>query len=143
MEIQTFIEIAATPQRVWSVLADFAGYDRWNPMLKKMRGKPQVGSKIRFALAAGPVPVRFSAEVVTVEPGRELVWIGPASPRALRRVVSGEQWFRLTATAGGTHFEHGEIFRGAAVPARWDRFESALTPAYDAMNRAIKRESEA
>jgi len=144
MEIRTFVDIDATPARVWSLLADFAGYDRWNPMLKRVRGQPRIGSTVRFAVAARPLPlaVPLTAEVITVEPQRELAWLGPARPRALRRVVSGEHWFRLTATSSGTHFEHGEVFRGAAMPARWDRLEAAMVPAYEAMNRALKREAE-
>jgi hypothetical protein len=147
MEIRTFIDIAAPPHRVWSLLADFAGYDRWNPMLKRMRGAARVGSTVRFAVTAGPLPVPLSAEVITVETDRELAWLGPARPKALRRVISGEHWFRLTPTTGpdgavGTYFEHGEIFRGAVMPARWDRVEAAMRPVYEAMNRAVKRESE-
>ncbi len=143
MEIRTFVDIAAPPARVWSVLADFAGYDRWNPMLRHMRGKLEIGSKLRFAVPFSGLPVPLTAEVITVEPGHELAWLGPAGPRWMRRVISGEHYFRLTAIAKGTRFEHGELFRGAAVPARWDRLEKVLAPAYANMNESLRHEVEA
>ena len=143
MQVQTFLDIAAPPARVWAVLADFAGWDRWNPVLTRVRGRLEVGAHVRFRVATprGPA-LPISAEIVIVEPGRDLTWIGPAAPRWLRKVVAGEHWFRLTPIATGTRFDHGERFTGAALPARWDRFEQMLTASYDAMNRALAREVE-
>jgi hypothetical protein len=141
VEIRTFVDIAAPPDQVWSVLTDFAGYDRWNPLLRRVRGRPEVGTTVKFRAVVGRAPVPLTAQVVIVEPGRELMWVGPA-PRWLRRVASGAHWFRLAPIAGGTRFDHGEVFRGLAVPARWDRFESFARPGYEAMNAALKREVE-
>ena len=138
MEIRTYLDIAAPPSRVWEVLTDFAGYDSWNPLLRHVRGKPEVGSTVRFDAVVGKAKIPLTAQVMIVEPERELMWIGPAAPRLLRKVVSGSHWFRLSPTAsGGTRFDHGEVFRGLAVPARWDRFERFARPGYEAMNRAL------
>ncbi len=143
MEIRTTIDIAASPARVWELITDFAGWDRWNPLLRRVRGRPEVGSTVRFSATVGRAHVPLTAQVMIVEPERELMWVGPAAPRILRKVVSGSHWFRLAPIAGGTRFDHGEAFRGLAVPPRWDRFESFARPGYDAMNRALKREAEA
>lgn len=144
MQIDTSIEIAAPAERVWSVLTDFAGWDHWNPVLRRMRGRAEIGATVRFTVASprGPA-LPISAEIVVVEPGRDLTWIGPASPRWLRRVAAGEHWFRLTPTARGCRFDHGERFTGAALPARWGRFERMLGASYDRMNRALRDEAEA
>ena len=143
MQVDTSIDIAATADRVWAVLTDFAGWDRWNPTLRRVRGKPEVGATVRFRVAAprGPA-VPISAEIVVVEPGRDLTWIGPAAPRWLRRLVSGEHWFRLTPIASGCRFDHGERFAGAALPARWGRFERMLRAGYEKMNEALRDEVE-
>ena len=33
-EVSTTIEIAATPENVWAVLADLASYPKWHPMYR-------------------------------------------------------------------------------------------------------------
>ena len=143
MEILTTVDIAAPPARVWELLTDFASWDRWNPLLQRVRGRAEVGTTVRFRATVGRARLPLTAQVMIVEPERELMWVGPASPRLLRKVVSGSHWFRLAPIASGTRFDHGEVFRGLAVPPRWDRFEAFATPGYDAMNRALKREAEA
>ena len=142
MEIRTYTDIAAPPERVWAVLADFAGYERWNPVFRRMTGRCEPGAAIRFVVAGGPAAVPITAEIVVVEPGRELRWVGPAQ-RWLRRVALGSHWFRLEPTEHGTRLEHGETFRGAAIPARWPRFERWLGGQYARVNDALRREAEA
>lgn len=143
MEIRTFVDIAAPPARVWSVLTDFASWDRWNPLLGRVRGRPEIGATVRFSATVGRAKVPLTAQIMILEPEHELMWVGPAAPRLLRKIVSGQHWFRLTPTATGTRFDHGEAFRGLAVPPRWDRFEQLARPGYEAMNKALKREAEA
>lgn len=143
MEIRTFVDIAASPARVWEVLTDFAAYDRWNPLLQRMRGRAEVGTTVRFSAKVGRAALPLTAQIMILEPEHELMWVGPAAPRLLRKIVSGQHWFRLSATATGTRVDHGELFRGLAVPARWDRFEQLARPGYEAMNKALKREAEA
>nr|WP_255305408.1 SRPBCC family protein [Acidithiobacillus ferrivorans] len=36
-QIETNIEITATPERVWSILMDFPAYPQWNPFISKDR----------------------------------------------------------------------------------------------------------
>lgn len=140
MEIRTFATIEAPAADVWEVLADFAGYARWNKMIPKVSGSAQVGARLKLWLALGPVQAPVSAEVLVAEPGRSLRWVGPASPWA-RRIASGEHYFELTElTPTSTRIEHGEEFRGLIVPARAAAIEARLRPIYEAHNRALARE---
>jgi hypothetical protein len=142
MHIRTSIHIAAPRDRVWALLADFAGYDRWNPLCQQMRGDCAEGARVRFGLALGRVRAPITVEITTLVPGRELRWTGPGS-KLLRRVASGEHFFVLHDRDGGTYLEHGEVFRGVLGVGRWLGGEKLLAPSYEALNRALKAEAEA
>lgn len=140
MEIHTITTIDAPPDRVWDVLTDGAGWDRWNPMIRGLRGRLAEGETIRFGLRLSrTMSAPISAEVLTVRPERSLRWVGPA-PRLARRVVSGEHYFELAELGGKTRFEHGESFRGLLVPARAERVASAMRKVYERFNEALARE---
>jgi hypothetical protein len=144
MHIHTETDIAAPPSKVWAILTDLAAYARWNPLLSKARGIPAVGETIRFELSlGGPVKMPTSAEVLVADENRELRWIGPAAPRVLRKVVSGEHYFVLDGSRPGhTHLAHGEEFRGLVVPSRGGVLRNVLTPRYEALTAAIKARAE-
>ena len=130
MHIQTFASIDAPADAVFAVLADFAAYDEWNPMCRRMRGRCAVGEKIGFTVKVGPLIVPLTAEVVTVEPGKRLRWVGPALKLA-RRALSGEHYFELTAQgARRTQLEHGEQVDPPAVFQPDPKSKSKLDPIY-------------
>ena len=45
-EISTTIEIAATPENVWAVLADLASYPKWHPVYWAVTGQLAAGSTL-------------------------------------------------------------------------------------------------
>ena len=45
-EVSTTIEIAATPDNVWAVLADLANYPKWHPMYQGVTGQLAAGSTL-------------------------------------------------------------------------------------------------
>lgn len=140
MQIRTFATIDAPAEVAWSVLTDFASFDRWNPMLRRVRGACEEGARIRFRIAFGAAVVPIDAEIVTVCAPRMLRWIGPAR-RWARGAVSGEHYFELTPTgADQCRLEHGETFAGRLVPNRADWLSERLRPSYEAFNRAFAEE---
>ena len=144
MNIHTEIDIAAPAERVWEILTDFDDYPQWNPMIPRMRGELVVGAPLRFAITVNRrVNVPITAELVTAEAPHELRWVGPGySP--LRRVLSGSHYFVIEPIDDEhVRFSHGEDFTGLMLLGRWRRVEKALTPIYNALNRAIKRRAEA
>ena len=48
--IETSIAIAAPRLRVWSVLMDFPSYPDWNPFIRSIKGKPQVGETLEVVI---------------------------------------------------------------------------------------------
>ncbi len=45
-EIKTEIEIAATPEQVWSILTDFSAYPQWNPFIRSINGTVKTGERL-------------------------------------------------------------------------------------------------
>ena len=76
-ELTTSIEIDAAPQRVWDVLTDFASYGEWNPFIRSIVGKPDVGTRLRVRIE--PPDGRgmtLEPTVRSADPARELSWLG-------------------------------------------------------------------
>ncbi len=144
MRIHTEIDIEAPAERVWEILTDFAAYPSWNPMIPNLRGDLFVGSRLDFKISLNKrLKVPISVELVTADAPHELRWVGP-SFTPLRRVISGSHYFKIDEIDDKRcRFSHGEDFEGLAMPARWRRAESAMTPLYAALNRAIKQRAEA
>ena len=113
--LDTSIEIDATPERVWSVLTDFAGYPRWNPFVRSIAGELEVGKTLDVAVdPPGGRAMKFHPVLLAVEPGRELRWKGKL---LIPGLFDGEHWIRLRNGAPGrVVVEHGEMFNGILVP---------------------------
>src|SRR6266545_6685059 len=91
--IDTSIEIDAPPQRVWSLLMDFARYKRWNPSFPSIDGTPATGKSLDVVFEpADARTMRFRVSVLKCEPGRELRWRGSF---LIPGVLAGEHYFRL------------------------------------------------
>jgi uncharacterized protein YndB with AHSA1/START domain len=71
------IEVAASPEAVWDVLADPQAYARWVLGTKRIRGAddgfPAAGTRLFHTVGAGPVSLGDSTAVVVSEPPRRLV----------------------------------------------------------------------
>ena len=138
-EIQAQIEIAATPEVVWSILADFAAYPDWNPFVTSIEGNQAVGEQLTVRLEP---PARAATVRLTVRRFRanqELRWLGKLGPPG---IFEGEQHFRLEPNGNGTTFHHSEQFRGLlAVPMLWF-LRKSTERGFDAMNVALKARAE-
>ena len=44
--IETEINIAATPERVWSILMDISAYPSWNPFIGFIKGSIETGQRL-------------------------------------------------------------------------------------------------
>ena len=134
--VRTETTIDAPIERVWETLIDFASYDAWNPLIRGMRAKPEVGSDADFTIALGERALSVQSKVARVEPLRELVLTGP---RAVwqRPFFVGVHFWRLEASDSRTQLVHGEQLGGLVLPLIWWWLEPRLVRGYDAMNRAL------
>jgi hypothetical protein len=139
-ELTTSIEIDAAPQRVWDVLTDFASYGEWNPFIRSIVGKPDVGSRVRVRIE--PPDGRgltLKPTVRSADPARELSWLGRL---LVPGVFDGEHRFRLEPLDGDrTRFTQSERFRGVLVPLTGKVLEKTQR-GFEEMNDALKRRVE-
>ena len=141
-ELRHEIEIDASPAAVWAVLTDTAAYPDWNPFLRRLDGELQEGARLQVEIAPpGGRAMTFKPTVLTVEPARELRWLGRLLVRGL---FDGEHSFRLEPLENGrrTRFTQSERFSGILVgPLR--KTLAKTERGFEQMNEALKRRVEA
>jgi len=147
-EICTHVDINAGASLVWDILTDFPTYQRWNPLLRSIRGAARRGDTIvitekrthngKLVRSSPSSTVRRTVKHVR-EP-HELYWRGGW---AADSIYATERRFRIEALrAGGVRFHQSERFRGLVVPFLWLSLRRERLPAFQAMNQALKARAE-
>jgi len=148
LQIATHIDIDADAALVWEILTDFATYQRWNPLVRSVRGAAQRGDTIVISekrsrhgkLTRSSTSATMRRTVKHVREPHELYWRGTWGSQ---RIYTSERRFRIEALrAGGVRFYQSEHFRGFAVPFLWLSLRRERVPAFGAMNWALKARAE-
>ena len=139
--VATAIDIAAPPERVWSILTDFPAHAEWNPFVTAISGDLKRGARPSITVKPpGGKGMSFRPKVLAVEPNRELRWLGRLLVPGL---FDGEHYFLLEPTPAGTRFTHGENFSGLVVALMGRSGFEPIERGFIAMNEALKRRAEA
>ena len=141
-EVSTTIEIAATPENVWAVLADLANYAKWHPMYGGVTGQLAAGSTLTITTTHPKTGRTMTAKVNvrSAEPGTELRWAS-----RLLGVTISKRTFRLSPAADGTLLVQTGTYRGLgggrgrAITNVVGRIQDTFV----AINEAIKQQAEA
>jgi len=141
-EVSTTIEIDATPENVWAVLADLANYAKWHPVYVGVTGQLAAGSMLTITTTHPKTGRTMTAKVNvrTAEPGTELRWAS-----SLLGVTISKRTFRLSPAADGTLLVQTGTYRGLgggrgrAITNVIGRIQDT----YVAINEAIKQQAEA
>ena len=141
-EISTTIEIAATPENVWAVLADLASYPQWHPVYLAVTGQLAAGSTLTIT-STHPTSGRTmtaKVKVLTAEPDTELRWVSK-----LLGLTISERSFRLSPTAGGTSLVQAGTYRGlgGGRGRAMTKVLGRIQDTFEAINQAIKQQAEA
>ena len=139
--IETKITIDAPIAIVWKELLNFSEYANWNPFLRKVSGKAEVGASLKILAAIGRgKPMRFTPRVLIVDPEQEFRWLGHL---LVRGVFDGEHYFKLLSLSGQqTELVHGEQFRGVLSPLVLKLISADTQQGFEAMNKALKQKVE-
>jgi hypothetical protein len=140
-EFNTEIEIDAPADAVWRVLTDFADYPQWNPMIRRASGELRQGARLEVRFEPeGSRGHTFRPKLLTVEPGRELRWLG--WPRFPGFFDSEHYWIMEEKPGGKTHLVHGTVIYGLLAPLGGKAFERTSSGPFEKMNRAHKERAE-
>ncbi|WP_328719426.1 SRPBCC domain-containing protein [Streptomyces sp. NBC_00247] len=140
------IEIEASSSEVWHVLTGFSAYPQWNPFMTSTEvtsqgGLLEEGATLRTVMHDRTGDTVFTPELLTVEPGRELRWLGKTGPGW---IADGEHRFVIDEIGGGrVRLTQSEAFTGVAVPFVEGQLRSDTLPQFRAMNEALARRAEA
>ena len=141
-DVSTTIEIAATPDNVWAVLADLANYQKWHPVYLGVTGQLAAGSMLSITTTHPTTGRTMTAKVKvrTAEPETELQWVSK-----MAGVTISKRVFLLSPAAGGTLLVQTGTYhglgggRGRAITKVVGRIQDSFV----AINEAIKQQAEA
>lgn len=138
--IEKRIGVRAASDRIWDLIADLPGWDRWNPVETAVEGTIAFGGTIALSEAVPGLPERrASVRVGEWQPYAQLVWM---EKRGL--------WFRSMRyfeieelEPGSCIVANGFIFSGLRGEMHFDRHRKALRGAVDAIAEGLKSAAEA
>ncbi len=140
-EIQTQIQINATPLQVWDVLTDFESHSKWNPFVRSITGDVREGNNIKVVLGPeGAKPMTFKPKVLAYKEAQEFRWLGHL---LFKGIFDGEHYFKLLENVdGSTTFIHGEHFNGVLVGVMAKKLDTDIQKGFEEMNKALKKQAE-
>jgi hypothetical protein len=139
-QIETTLDIAAPPPRVWADLTDFTKFAEWSRFILGIHGELRTGAKLEVRLDDGSGPMTMRPELLVSAEHEELRWKGKVGANF---VFSGEHYFQLTPLpSGGTRLTHGEIFAGFLAPFFWNTLNTRTRKAFGEFNEALRARCE-
>lgn len=139
-ELRTEIEIKATPEKVWRVLASLDKYPEWNPLIHQAIGKLKEGEKVDIKVRTETQDMILHCVVVKVVPNKEFSWKYHVILPVLFR---GEHSFIIEPMGNDTvRFVDREIFNGLLVPLQARDINTKSRKGFEDMDRALKTRAE-
>ena len=137
--IEKRIGVRAASDRIWELISELSGWDRWNPVERAVEGTIAYGGAIALTEAIPGLPERrASVRVGEWQPYAQLVWM---EKRGL--------WFRSMRyfeieelEPGSCIVANGFIFSGLRGEMFFDRRRKELRAAVDAIAAGLKTASE-
>ena len=138
--LRTEIQIQASPEKVWKVLADLAKYPEWNPFITQAIGRVEVGARVEITVPSGSKKMKLRCKVTRAEPRQVLCWrYHVISPLLFR----GEHSFTIEPMGSNyVRFVDQEIFKGLLVPLQAEDIDTNSRRGFEAMDKALKMRAE-
>jgi len=135
-ELRSHIDVDASPERVWRVLTDFDAYPEWNPFIRSLTGRCEVGAKLTVRIEPpGARSMTFKPTIRAAEPEHELRWLGRLFVPGL---FDGEHRLEIEPLdSARSRFAQSERFSGLLIPL-FSRTLEATQRGFEQMNVALK-----
>jgi len=140
--VETEIDIAAPPEKVWSVLTNIGQWQDWNPTVNASLGDAAVGSTVTITMIseeAGKDGPKYSPEIIQMDEPTYFHW---RATMGAGFIFTNEKIIELEKTDAGTKVKHTETFKGAMAALMKSRMQSGVSPILTAMNDALKKTAE-
>lgn len=140
--IQTEIDIAATPEKVWAVLSDVNAWHEWSPIINHSEGEVILGATLSITMIGekeyqdGP---KYHPRITRVDAPYLFQW---QAIMLLSGLMTNYKVFELQATPTGTRLIHTESFQGMVVPIFRNSFDRNVPTMLNVMNEGLKEELE-
>ena len=140
-EIRTEIQIAAPPEKVWSILADFNTWKSWNPIVSDANGEAALGSELTVVTCGkdGQTAQKYKPVITVFQKPKSLHWRAKMMTKIL---FTNDKILELKAVSGGTNVVHSELFRGLMVSLFWGMMKREVPTMLEKMNKALKKKAE-
>lgn len=141
LNIQTWVDIQATPARIWAILINFAHYPEWNPRIIAAAGVARPGQTLSLILAKKPGRTRtVRAAVLEARAGEALVW---RQRSLLPGLLDSEYCFTLaTLDDGAVRLSHSAHFSGLLSPLLRRPLSRTARDRLEAINLALRERAE-
>ena len=143
-ELTSFVDIDATPERLWQVLTDLPAYAEWNPFITEAAGAVVVGE--RLLVHVPPVYAFVAATlrpaVLEVVPCRRLRLRSRLDRFALPGLFHVELTWTISDHDGGVRLWQQDQFGGLLAPLLFRSLNRHRLAAFNAMNAALKHRVE-
>ena len=139
-ELRTFVDIDATPERVWEVITDVAAWPQWNLFIAGAEGEFVVGGRLSLDLQPlnALLRVRLRLTVLEVVPGRRLRFRLRLVRLGVPGLFNADHTLTVTTRDGGVRLWEAAQFRGLLVPLLTRSLNRDALPAFHATNAALK-----
>ncbi len=140
-EIQSEIEIGASPEKVWSVLTNIDNWKKWNPTINHASGDAVVGAKLSIIIRDedGKDGAEYMPIVTVIQESKLFEWrVNMLSGF----IFTNGRIFELEKTTNGTRLINKETFKGMLVPIFWSKLSGYVPSSLKEMNDALKDQVE-
>lgn len=143
LEIHSYIEINASPKKVWEVFLDTSKYFEWNPFIKMVFGKLAVNETFyELAYVNENIFMPFKMNIKTFKPLRELIYESSDNFFAKQIFYDHHRYLLEEIDSNKTRFSHTAFFDGFIPNLQKDHILTNVKRVHIKMNEALKKRTE-